>query len=527
MADDRPVVGFGRDIRDPLSADLIAQRGFAVGFRGYDQVEVREFLGRAAEEVRALRTRIEQLDEARRDAEDRAAHPAPLDEDGLMAAVGEETGAILRVAKQAAAEVRRRAEAEAARIVEEARAEATETQARADSALATATREAQEEAARLLAGPREEGAALLTRAREEAEAVRRNAETERKLTIGGAQATREKILADLSRRRRVASVQIEQLRSGRERLLESYAVVRRTLEEVNDALQRADADARAAAEETGRRMERELAAEDDPADEGAEAPLPDPAVGADPEPGVAPVADADPEAREAARPGGGPRSGGGRAKALAVAGCGPHPQVLPQQAPAADELPAPHLRVVPDPAGAGVPAAAAAPGTKVDQLFARIRAGREDAVAEGRQVLASQSGPAEVQPADQGERTGGGAGRSDVDEMLLQRRDSAIVDLEASLTRKLKRAMQDDQNDLLDRLRSLRREPTAATLLATTDEQAGRFATAARPLVEQAAAAGADFSGELAGRAGGGESPAPPGVDDLATQAGMGIAEPL
>src|SRR5262249_6401408 len=59
--------------------------------------------------------------------------------------------------------------------------------------------------------------------------------------------TRERILADLARRRRVAIAQIEQLRAGRERLLDAYRVVRRTLDQVTDELQRADAEARAAA----------------------------------------------------------------------------------------------------------------------------------------------------------------------------------------------------------------------------------------------------------------------------------------
>ena len=98
---------------------------------------------------------------------------------------------------------------------------------------------------------------MVDKARAEADAVRAAAQQERNLTVEGAISTRERILEDLSRRRRVASVQIEQLRAGRERLLESYAVVRRTLEEVNDELNRADAEARAAADEVGRRMQRE------------------------------------------------------------------------------------------------------------------------------------------------------------------------------------------------------------------------------------------------------------------------------
>ncbi len=91
----------------------------------------------------------------------------------------------------------------------------------------------------------------------EADTIRAKAEQERGLTIEGANSTRDRILEDLSRRRRVATVQIEQLRAGRERLIESYAVVRRTLEEAQQELGRADAEARAAADEVGRRLRRE------------------------------------------------------------------------------------------------------------------------------------------------------------------------------------------------------------------------------------------------------------------------------
>jgi hypothetical protein len=77
--------------------------------------------------------------------------------------------------------------------------------------------------------------------------------------IATAQSLREKILSDLARRRKLASVQIEQLRAGRERLLDAYMVVRRTLEEVTDELQRVDAEARAAAGAVGRQHANETA----------------------------------------------------------------------------------------------------------------------------------------------------------------------------------------------------------------------------------------------------------------------------
>src|SRR5439155_15067260 len=60
-----------------------------------------------------------------------------------------------------------------------------------------------------------------------------------------------------ARRRRIAHLQVEQLRAGRERLLEAYRVVRRTLDEATDELSVAEAEARIAAENAARRVSAE------------------------------------------------------------------------------------------------------------------------------------------------------------------------------------------------------------------------------------------------------------------------------
>ena len=179
----------------------------------------------------------------------------------------------------------------------EAEAQAAQLRAEAEGVMGREVAAAEEAAARIVETARSEAAEMVEKARVEADAIRAAAQHEKALTIEGAIATRERILEDLSRRRRVASVQIEQLRAGRERLLESYAVVRRTLEEVNDELNRADAEARAAADEVGRRMQREVQAEPAPPEDAPAAPDPEPeAVAPDvqPEP---PVVTAEPVAR--------------------------------------------------------------------------------------------------------------------------------------------------------------------------------------------------------------------------------------
>ncbi len=116
---------------DPsLTPELIEAQAFTTGFRGYDHSEVRDFLSRVATEVRAYRDRTERLESAWHSAEERAARPPVLDEDTLMAAVGDETATILRAARAAAADLRTRAATDAERIVAEAEAQAVQLRAR-------------------------------------------------------------------------------------------------------------------------------------------------------------------------------------------------------------------------------------------------------------------------------------------------------------------------------------------------------------------------------------------------------------
>jgi hypothetical protein len=111
----------------------------------------------------------------------------------------------------------------------------------------------------------------------------------------------------------------------------------------------------------------------------------------------------------------------------------------------------------------------------VEDLFARIRAARAEAVEEARLVLA--------EPEPEPERA-----TTNEDERALQRRDEAVADLEAKLARKLKRSLQDEQNDLLDRLRSVRGKP-GPSVLPDPSEHAARHEAVALPFLAEAAAA--------------------------------------
>ena len=169
-----------------------------------------------------------------------------------MSAVGEETAGILRSARSAAAEITAKAEANAEALLAVAQAKATDLVAQAESMLASRTVEAEATAAEILAGAQSEAEDLGQTAQQESDALAEEAAEKYKEMIQAAQDVRETILTDLARRRNLATVQIDQLRAGRERLLDAYLVVRRTLDEVTDELQRAGAEAKAAADAVGR-----------------------------------------------------------------------------------------------------------------------------------------------------------------------------------------------------------------------------------------------------------------------------------
>ncbi|MDP9070789.1 MAG: hypothetical protein M3N68_05805, partial [Actinomycetota bacterium] len=168
-------------------------------------------------------------------------------------------------------------------------------------------------------------------------------------------------------------------------------------------------------------------------------------------------------------------------------------------------------------------AAAAPPPPAVDELFARIRAGHQNGGSNELQVLAEEAptnghdrtAEAPTAPADSAPEPS----VTDQDELLLQRRDALLEGVQTRLTRKLKRALQDEQNQVLDRLRSARRMPAAVSLLPSPQEQASPYAAAGLELLEEAVAAAATFA----------SMEEVPNVDvaDLAAELSEALARPL
>jgi cell division septum initiation protein DivIVA len=267
----------------PLDATGIARRHFATVRKGYDPTEVRAFLHELSEIVgRLQRGEAHQLDRAER-AEARAQLAEQLDEHRLVELLGAETARVLEAAREAAGDIRAKAEESAARMVGDAQGEAHTILEQAERDGADRRREIVAEAEALQC----DAEAILERRRAEgqelADEIRRAAETERermlaegqqaravaeadaerlrdtareqgRQLVAEAQAVRERMLGDLARRRRTAKEQLERLNAARERLLAAYEVVRRTVDEATGELTVALPQAKLASESAARRV---------------------------------------------------------------------------------------------------------------------------------------------------------------------------------------------------------------------------------------------------------------------------------
>jgi hypothetical protein len=303
--------------------------------------------------------------------------------------------------------------------------------------------------------------------------------------VGEAQTVRERLLSDLARRRRLAHVQIEQLRAGRERLLEAYRVVRRTLDEATEELTVAEAEARVAAEAAARRTAAD-APEPSVVDMEAELATSREATSVD-------VVVEDDEGER-------------RSSGLRILG------QRRRNRGADDEAVLVEVEPPPDDEGVRVlidePVAAAPTAPSVDEIFSRMRAERETAVANAEEAPPPTQGPEDGVPteetrledaAESADAPADDAPADDAliepsanaaDETALQRRDEVLEPLGAQLVRKLKRALQDEQNEVLDRLRTARDKAKPDVVLLSVVDQARRYRDVAEPLLARAAQAG-------------------------------------
>lgn len=418
--------------------DEVARRTFATSRRGYDPAEVRAYLENLARELDAAAQREQELLGALGTAEHRAANPV-LDEATLTSALGQETARVLRSAHDAAAELLARAEADGARVRAQAQDESDQLRVRAEQHAADRASQADAAANDLRRRTQEETTGRLESAKLEAEGMLSQARAECRAMVQEAQELRARVLSDLTRRRRVLHTQIEQLRAGRERLAETINEVRHTVDQVTDDLFRAEDEARLAAEVAGRQAK--VPAEIDE---------------------------------------------------LVGRGDVPSPSAEHQRAEGEAEIEIesePTVVILSEPAGevgevgeVGEEARRQA----VEDLFARLRAEQGPGPEEQETAVVLLEETEESEAA-------GDAGAPPEADPALARRYELLEPFATALTKRLKRVMADDQNEMLDRLRA--RHRWDADVLPAEEKHEQTYLEAAEPFLVEAARAGALFVG--------------------------------
>ncbi len=230
---------------DSFDLSQLEHASFEVVRRGFDPSAVRGQLQRAAEEIRQLRRARDEL--AGRLAEFDYVAEDRLEAHKVAEVLGVEAAQVLEAAHDAA----------------ETRAERAEREAQAvrDDALAAA------DASRLEAG--RESEEIISEGKREAERLVDDGRERGREMVNEAQLVRERMLRDLARKRQTGRAQVEQLRAGRDRLLESLTVAQRDLDDAVTDLVESVPEARAAAERAGLRV----AAEETPTVERLEAEI--------------------------------------------------------------------------------------------------------------------------------------------------------------------------------------------------------------------------------------------------------------
>ena len=473
-----------------LTPDDVARHSFGTVRRGFDPNEVRAFLESLAVSLRGVAERERQLLDEVADAEHRARNPV-LDEATLSAAVGAETARVLHSAHEVAAEMVANAEAEANRLLAEAREEIQQIRANTEARLAEQSAASEASATELRERTEQQAAATEEGSRREAETLLEQAREQCRAMVDEAQGLRARVLADLSKRRKVLHAQIEQLRAGRERLAETVVDVRRSVDAIASELFAAEDNARMAAEAAGREALDQVQAETpeelaaqllaDEQEAGAEIDVVEIVEIVDvPEPGPDAAPDGEPAGVVADSEEGPAPAVAGVDALFAKLRASRQGSGGPEREPEPGPEPVPETEVDPE----------------VDPPVAKASAAKASAPdlgpePHGSPDVASDQGAG---PARDGGDDDGEDGPPEERNPLALRRDELIDPIVTTLSRRLKRTLQDSQNELLDGLRS-NGSRWSIDLLPDETEHTDSVATAALPALEQAAAAGVSFSG--------------------------------
>ena len=196
---------------DLSSIDSIATATFASARRGYDQDEVRNALRALAGEIARGRDELARL---KVELASRPHASGQVDEASVAAALGEEAAHVLTAAHSAAVQMRTRAEEASARLLREASEEAARVREAAELDAAHRRREAADAATAEVEAAKSEGRQMVMEAR----------------------AVRERMLADLARRKEAARQQVDLVVDAHERVMRALGTAREHLDDAAHGL---------------------------------------------------------------------------------------------------------------------------------------------------------------------------------------------------------------------------------------------------------------------------------------------------
>jgi len=432
---------------DPTSPASVAEAGFSTSRRGFNADEVRAFLTSVAAELGRLKERERQLEAELRAARAASTGRAELDDETVASMLGEETLRVLQTARESASQIKVRAEENAARVMREAHDDANRVRQESEVEAARHRQEAQSDAEAEVAHAKQQGREMVSEAR----------------------AYRERVLADLERRTKLARQHIDELANGRDRLLQVFERARLVAVDITSELQRA----------VGPDEFVSFAATTGPV------PLMVPAAKLDETQAIDTAEDA-PPAEPASD-----EDNTAEAEAPSDTTEATETTDTADATEAADTVATEDVTVEPA-TGEAADAAPTEPeasagkkrDTNVVALFPSRPAGDEEERPDVDGIFARLRSEAPAEPVAD-------AADEPVESTAFTRRDEALVPLIVTAARKLKRVLADEQNGVLDTLR--RKEPVIAidALVPALDAHMAMYVDAIADELGAAAAAGA------------------------------------
>ena len=157
---------------DPSSPAAVSAASFNSARRGFDQTEVRDFLRMVSAELARLQERERFLESELKAMQTRGmSGPGMLDEEVVTALLGEEAARVLGTAREASVQIRQRAEESATRLVKEASADAARLREEAELEAARRREDAAADAEAEIELAKQQGRDMVNEARDYREKV--------------------------------------------------------------------------------------------------------------------------------------------------------------------------------------------------------------------------------------------------------------------------------------------------------------------------------------------------------------------